>query len=788
MKNRLFLFCLLAALAVSCVKEQQEVTQTVTDDPVFYAAIEEPGNPVTRVFADSQLRVLWNAEDRVSIFNKSTYNWQYRFDGEDGDNAGVFKKVPSDDFVPSNPLDYVYAIYPYNENTKISNDGEMTVYLPAEQSYRKHSFGLGANTMISVTEDNELHFMNLCGYFAVKLYGDNVSVKSISIKGNNNELLAGKATVVAQMNTVPTFTFNTAEATKEISLTFDSPVSLGTTAETATSFWFVVPPTIFVNGFTLTMTDKQNGIFEKKTSGTLEIKRNTLKNTTALKVVPELPSGNIVFADEKVKAKLVAAFDTNGDGEISFVEAAAVTSNADLKNAFGAINTYKSFDEFQYFTGITTIPESMFKNWNLLTSVSIHNGVTSIGKSAFSGCASLTEIIIPEKVTCIDDFVFSGCSELDSIVLPAGLLSIGYGAFADCSDLTSIILPDSVIEINKMAFSHCHSLKELTLPTSVKTIESEAFAGCKALAQITIPEGVKKISEYLFYDCQSLTKVYLPKSTQIIREEAFCKCSSLAELYCQAQTPPQCDIWAFEFVPAFTIYVPWQSVDNYKNADGWSEYADRIQPILPEAVDLGLSVKWASFNLGATAPEEYGDYYAWGDTEPYYSSQDPLTWEAGKEYGYEWISYKWCKGSYNTLSKYCSMSSYGYNGFTDNKTVLDLEDDAAHVNLGGTWRMPTDAEFTELLNNCILEWALINGISGRKVTGPNGNSIFLPAPGLREGGSYINVGSCGYYWSSSLHADYPNSARLTSFDRGYLNREYYPRFYGLSVRPVCPKE
>ena len=359
MKNRFFLFCLLAALAVSCVRDQQENIQTITDDPVFYASIEEPGDPVTRVFADSQLRVLWNADDRVSIFNKSTYNWQYRFDGQDGDNAGAFKKIPTDDFITSNPLEYVYSVYPYNENTRISNDGAMTVYLPAEQSYRENSFGLGDNTMIAIAEDNELMFKNLCGYFAIKLYGDNVSVSSITLKGNNNEPLAGKATVVAQTDAAPTLQMDSAEATRELTLTCATPVTLGTSAETATTFWFVIPPTTFANGFTITVRDPDNCVFEKTATNSLEIKRTTLKKSAALKVRMINPDEPIQFADTNLKVLLVKAFDNNNDGELSYAEAAAVPNAEMIMTACDTARTFQSFDEFQFFTSITSIPEKM---------------------------------------------------------------------------------------------------------------------------------------------------------------------------------------------------------------------------------------------------------------------------------------------------------------------------------------------------------------------------------------------------------------------------------------------
>lgn len=189
-----------------------------------------------------------------------------------------------------------------------------------------------------------------------------------------------------------------------------------------------------------------------------------------------------------------------------------------------------------------------------------------------------------------------------------------------------------------------------------------------------------------------------------------------------------------------------------------------------EWVDLGLSVKWATCNVGANSPEEYGDYFAWGEVEP--------------KTTYRWSTYKY-GSSYNQLTKYCYDSSYGKNGFTDTKTVLDPEDDAAIANWGGAWRMPTKAEQDELRNNCTWDWTTQNGVNGYKVTGPNGNSIFLPAAGSMYGGTLYYAGSDGDYWSSSLYTDYPNFAYSVNFTSDYVNWYYIYRYYGQSVRPVC---
>lgn len=187
-----------------------------------------------------------------------------------------------------------------------------------------------------------------------------------------------------------------------------------------------------------------------------------------------------------------------------------------------------------------------------------------------------------------------------------------------------------------------------------------------------------------------------------------------------------------------------------------------------EYVDLGLSVKWATMNVGATAPEDYGDYYAWG--------------EVTTKTVYSWSTYLWCNGSDDTLTKYCTQSSYGT---VDNKTTLELADDAAHVIWGGNWRMPTDAEWTELRTQCTWTWTTQNGVSGYRVTASNGNSIFLPAAGYRYDTSLGYTGLVGSYGSSSLDSSYLSNAYGFEFGSSGVYRSLY-RYFGRSVRPVAP--
>ena len=170
-------------------------------------------------------------------------------------------------------------------------------------------------------------------------------------------------------------------------------------------------------------------------------------------------------------------------------------------------------------------------------------------------------------------------------------------------------------------------------------------------------------------------------------------------------------------------------------------------------IDLGLSVKWADGNLGATLPDAGGDYFAWGEVETYYSSLNPLKWKTGKKNGYTTDSYKWFGSSSTAVLKYNAFPDYppyAPSSVHDDKIVLDPEDDAARVILGGNWRMPTHEEMSELVTSCDWKWTVTSLTGGYTVTGPNGNSIFLPAAGTFNGKDLWLAGNKGAYWTTAL--------------------------------------
>jgi len=212
-------------------------------------------------------------------------------------------------------------------------------------------------------------------------------------------------------------------------------------------------------------------------------------------------------------------------------------------------------------------------------------------------------------------------------------------------------------------------------------------------------------------------------------------------------------------------YVVWDGGLEYGDEWNFTTFEDH------DYVDLGLpsGLLWATCNVGADTPEEYGDYFAWGETQP-------------KGY-YYWNTYRYSNGSDNTLTKYCNDSSYGYNGFIDNLTILLPEDDAATANWGNDWRLPTYGEWNELLSNTTCTWTTQNGVNGRLFTSSNGNSLFLPAAGYHIYSSFYGAGNYCNYWSISLYTDKPIYVWSFSSDSGG-HTGGYRRDCGLSVRAV----
>ena len=333
----------------------------------------------------------------------------------------------------------------------------------------------------------------------------------------------------------------------------------------------------------------------------------------------------IAFADANVKNICVANWDTNGDGELSEEEAADVT---DLGQVFKGNEKLTSFEELEYFTGLTSISNSSFAYCRGLTSLTIPNSVTSIGDEAFSGCWDLTSITIPNNVTTIGDDAFRTCKNLASITIGNSVTSIGDRAFSWCNDgIASIvvssdnktfdsrdgcnaiissqtntlivgckntIIPNSVTSIGYCAFLGCYGLTSITIPNSVTKIGDWAFTGCYDLQSVSISNSVTSIGDDAFYGYNKLTSITIPNSVTSIGSDAFGLCE-LTSVTVNNTEPLFIDISTFNNRENTTLYVPYGCKAAYETAAVWKEFKEIVE------MDPVTTITAKSYTI------EYGD-------------------------------------------------------------------------------------------------------------------------------------------------------------------------------------
>lgn len=501
----------------------------------------------------------------------------------------------------------------------------------------------------------------------------------------------------------------------------------GTTFAQSTNYYIVALPGTLTGGFTMTFTTSGGAIGTfNYTTGAVSIKRSIFSKK----------------ADIDTYASFVDPPQPNNEiwYTSTYNQKIIPDSNSQWNSDIISNENVNGHGVIRFSTAITRIPNSAFTQCSGLVSISLPNSVLSIGSGAFTTCSSLQEISIPTSVTSIESY-----------------------AFANCTQLSSIILPPDLTAISSSLFTHCFALESVTIPNDVTSIGQEAFENCRSLVSLTIPDGVTTIGYYPFDGCTSLKKVTFLSSNPLNNNSGI-----------------------FDDIPDCRIFVPLSSINSYKTAIGWASYSNRIYAI-PEYVDLGLSVKWAKFNLGASSPEDYGDYFAWGETEPYYRTLNPLYWKNGKSAGYAWESYQFNpSGDGLTFTKYTG---------SDYETLLN-EDDAATVIWGDGWRIPTHAEWTALQNEDNFTWEWTSdyngtGVAGRivtsKISGYVGNSIFLPAAGVRANTILSFDGRQGWYWTSTHKGRFGfiSDAWGSYFSSGMIDDNNCQRYDGQPIRPVC---
>ena len=787
MKKLLFLGAFAMALQLaSCTIEEdpfqepdsseQTIVEGITYPAEVYATIDDSNGTEAKAYVNENMKVLWDSDDRISLFNKLTYNKEYRFTGDTGASSGTFEQASAEGPITGSVLPTVYAVYPHDAQTTVSPSGVISLTLPAEQTYRENSFGRGANTMVSATNDTDLIFRNLCGCLVLKLWGDGVTVSSISLEGNNNEILSGVADITAVVDGEPSLALRPT-GSKRITLNCPDPVLLSYNSGTPNVFWFVVPPTHFENGFSITVTDNHGRLFHKSANIDCEIQRNAIFRMATLEV--EKPEAQPDEIDLGLSVKWASfnlgatAPEENGDyyawGELkrkgSFDKQYNWSSYKWYNEGIADITKYNTDQGSTYFDNLVELEEDddvahvkLRGDWRMPTKDEYQelldnctsewlriNGV--YGRKYTSTKAGFTDkwIFLPaaghgflNSIINVGEEGFYSSSSLDvdqsgwSWVLQFDNNNAHTGIWGCDRYNGASIRPVSTsvtsVTLNKASLT----LVEGNMATLVATVEPQKSAIGKVVHWSSSDESVAIV------DQNGNIRILQGGNATITAE-------------CGGKSA-ECDITAYS-----------------------------IQ--VPNVVDLGLSVMWGSFNLGAYAQEGYGNYYAWGETETKAEYTDN--------------NYKWYSSGGNIYGgfSYTKYNSDAYYGTVDNLVELESEDDAAYVKLTDglpktdDWRMPIADEFAELIDNCTVESTTINGIEGSKFTskiaGYTNKWIFFPYSGnMRTSPSGNGV---GFYWSSSGETDalyYYNAHIFYVFPSNQYLALEIPRTYGCTIRPV----
>ena len=596
--KKLLLFLFSAFAFAACEQAPIEEAHGVADSNRSLSVSFEGDD--TRIQLNEAQKTVWTEGDHVSVFYRSTVNEEWHFVGETGDRTGQI--VPVDNSVnPPVTHNRVVVIYPYNNEYYLNTETySIEASLPAVQTYLKDSYGTNGNIMVSSGDYKQVSLKSVCGWLKLQLTGDGEVVKSITLRGNNGEQVAGELHINTSDATCVLASASGDAGESEVGGTLVRPdtilteVTLDcgegvTLGKNATAFYIALPPQTFENGFTVDIKSDGYKPMILSTSNALTIERNHIQPMASVEhnATPKISNNQIWYTSSN--GKVVKPYKTNIFG-------ANIISNT-YTDGMGVIT----------FNGdVTTIGEFAFCDCDSLTSVNIPDSVTEIGQSAFMHCYSLTSVNIPDSVTSIDWNTFSDCTSLISVNIPDSVTWIGNQAFYNCTSLTSVNIPDSVTEIGGYAFYKCTSLTEFTgkfaedngrilvvdgvltafapagiteynIPDSVTTIGDCAFVYC-GFTSVTIPDSVTTIGGSAFWNCNSLTSVNIGDSVTTIGNDAFYKCYSLTSVYCKATTPPALgNSYVFDNNGSGRkIYVPAGSVNAYKSATRWSEYADAI--------------------------------------------------------------------------------------------------------------------------------------------------------------------------------------------------------------------
>lgn len=521
---------------------EQFVGDRFAKEVTFEASFADEASTKTSVQSDGA-SVWWSAHESINIFYGSSESSLFTSTNDEPVARAQFRgMIPAfTGETEGGGISYFWAIYPYNaDNT--CDGSSVTATLPANQLTVAETFADRQWLTIAKSQGLSLSFYAVGAGFRFSVTKE--GVKSVTFRGNNNEVLAGKARITMDGNNRPVIQ---EYLEPETEITLSAPA--GETLEVGTLYYFTFFPNNFENGFTITFntaTETGTRIYNSAVNfNRTDVHRGRNFDQDVVynsRITPEeppiTPENHIIFADLNLKAKLVAAFDTNKDGELSLTEAQAVTT---LEGVFGNTRTFKSFDEFQFFTGVTEIPANFFSGWYKMTSITLPESIQTIHGYAFYNCYKLDNIGISKSVSSIEIGAFSGCTNLKRVNITdiaswcqihfydngSQPLQYAHRLYLNGEEITSVVIPDSVTTIGKFAFYCCTSIISVIFHNNVTNIGNCAFEYCGNLLSVVLPNCETHIGNYTFAYCTNLSSIFIPENDINIGKNVFTGCTRL---------------------------------------------------------------------------------------------------------------------------------------------------------------------------------------------------------------------------------------------------------------------
>lgn len=769
----------------------------VIEQQLAFTASREFVSPVTKSLQQEDGSVWWGPNEEISVFCDAVGDGGSMFVSQNSEEAETvefegYLQIEDDE-------NMFWAAYPYSEENEFDGSS-ITMVIPSRQIGVEDNFSGNTFPAIARSQSSNLLFWNVCG--GIKFSVSRDDIRSISIKGNNDEPFSGKVR------------FGFGDDGKPVILEIPEPCTevvlrapdYGTFAP-GCYYYMSILPTELPDGITLTFrTLSERGVVtswnpqtvKRSVFGVLEnVDENVLEWESLVSIPEAVDLGlSVKWAKWNVGATRPEEFGDYfawGEVEPYYEEGYAQSDYPVWKPGKEA-----GYDgpSYRWWNGSEYDYAKYNSEDNLIELERGESEGESIDDTARANWGFPWRMATQEEWEELQDTnncswdwtTENGVSGYRITSKKEGYTDRSIFLPAACSRFYTDIYPF----VNEERYGDYwysspiwgHHL--FFLPNQINTARSPRYLGFS----IRPVEGTKVYSVSLNY-----VKVALYEGESVTLEASILPKTASDKTITWSSSNPE--VAAVDQDGLVIAVKEGEASITVTTRDGEKSAACKVTvkskiPPEPEAVDLGLSVKWATFNIGARAPEEYGDYFAWGETEPYYEngfiSETMPLWKAGKEAGYSWKSYKWCNGTEESITKYNSE---------DNKTELERGekdgetiDDVARALWGGEWRIPIEAEFRELTDpdNCEWTWTYENGVRGYRITskidGYTDKSIFLPDTDQWEL-TYQKSGYDGaFYWTSSLDREYPQSSFNLFFYRNGISIYRASRCYGFSVRPV----